>query len=151
MKIIVQRVKSASVAVAGNVVASIGPGFLLLVGIAVGDTPAEVVKAARKVANLRVFDDAEGRLNRNVADVGGEILSISQFTLLADVTGGNRPSFIGAMTGPKAEPLFDAFNFELARTHGLKVSTGVFGAHMEVALVNDGPVTIPIDVSVGGN
>jgi len=147
MRIVVQRVKRAAVDGDGREVAAIGPGLLLLVGIAVTDTPAEMVRAAKKIALLRIFADADGKMNRNVAEAGGSVLSISQFTLLGDVSGGNRPSFTRAMPGPAAEPLFDAFNFELARTHGLVVATGVFGAHMDVELVNDGPVTIVVEIA----
>ena len=147
MKLVVQRVSRASVSVGGTPVGSIGAGYLILVGVAKGDTVATAVKAARKIAALRVFSDAEGKMNRAIKDVGGAILSISQFTLLGDVSGGNRPSFIGAMAGPEAEPLFDVFNFELSHTHGIPVATGVFGAHMEVELMNDGPVTIVFDVA----
>ncbi|HAQ56062.1 MAG TPA: D-tyrosyl-tRNA(Tyr) deacylase [Acholeplasmatales bacterium] len=147
MKLVVQRVKRACVTVDGTVCGEISHGFLLFVGIAKGDTVATVVKAAKKIAALRVFADDAGKMNRSIADAGGQILSISQFTLLGDVSGGNRPSFTGAMPGPEAEPLFDAFNFELSHTHGLAVSTGVFGAHMDVELTNDGPVTILIELS----
>ena len=142
MKVVVQRVTRASVSVGGTVVGAIGRGFLLLVGFARGDTIAEVMKAARKIALLRVFADEAGKLNRNVTEAGGAILSISQFTLYGDVSEGNRPSFTKALAGPEAEPLFDAFNFELAKTYGIHVETGVFGAHMAVELENDGPVTI---------
>ncbi len=146
MRVVVQRVSSASVSVDKTVRGTIGPGLVLLVGIARHDTVAEMIKAAKKVAMLRIFADAEGKLNRNVIETGGQILSVSQFTLLGDVSGGNRPSFTAAMAGPEAEPLFDAFNFQLAREFGLTVATGVFGAHMELSLCNDGPVTIVIEI-----
>ncbi|MFA5007559.1 MAG: D-aminoacyl-tRNA deacylase [Candidatus Izemoplasmatales bacterium] len=142
MKVVVQRVSRASVAVDGTVVGSIGKGYVLLVGFAQGDTIAEVMRAARKIALLRVFSDEAGRLNKNVTEAGGAILSISQFTLYGDVSEGNRPSFTKALAGREAEPLFDAFNFELSKTYGIHVETGVFGAHMAVDLENDGPVTI---------
>jgi len=142
MKVVVQRVSRASVAVDGHVVGAIGTGFLLLVGFARGDSIAEVMRAARKIALLRVFSDDSGKLNRNVVEAGGAILSISQFTLYGDVSDGNRPSFTKALAGSDAEPLFDAFNFELSKTYGIHVETGVFGAHMAVSLENDGPVTI---------
>lgn len=142
MKVVVQRVSRASVSVDGTVVGAIGKGFLLFVGFAQGDTIAEVMRATRKIALLRVFSDEAGRLNRNVLDAGGAILSISQFTLYGDVSEGNRPSFTKALSGREAEPLFDAFNFELSKTYGIHVETGVFGAHMAVDLENDGPVTI---------
>jgi len=147
MKLVVQRVSRASVSVDGILKGAIGAGYLILVGLAKTDTVATSVKAAKKIAALRVFADAEGKMNRAIKDVGGAILSISQFTLLGDVSGGNRPSFTGAMAGPDAEPLFDVFNFELTHTHGIPVATGVFGAHMEVELLNDGPVTIVFDVT----
>jgi len=147
MKLVVQRVSRASVSVDGILKGAIGAGYLILVGLAKTDTVATSVKAAKKIAALRVFADAEGKMNRSLHDVGGAILSISQFTLLGDVSGGNRTSFTGAMAGPDAESLFDVFNFELSHTHGIPVATGVFGAHMQVELVNDGPVTIVFDVT----
>ncbi len=146
MRIVVQRVLRASVSVDGTVQGTIGPGLVLLVGIAKNDTVTQIIRAARKVALLRIFTDEAGKLNRNVTEAGGQILSISQFTLLGDVSGGNRPSFTAAMAGPEAEPLFDAFNFQLAKEYGLSVATGVFGAHMEITLINDGPVTIVIEI-----
>jgi len=147
MKLVVQRVSRASVSVDGIRKGAIGAGYLILVGLAKTDTVASSVKAAKKIAALRVFSDDDGKMNRAIKDVGGAILSISQFTLLGDVSGGNRPSFTGAMAGSDAEPLFDVFNFELSHTHGIPVATGVFGAHMEVELLNDGPVTIVFDVT----
>ena len=142
MRALLQRVSEASVTVDGEVTGAIGPGLLALVGIAPGDTPDEVARLVRKIANLRIFDDAAGIMNRSVVDTGGEVLAVSQFTLYASTDKGNRPSYTGAARPEVAQPFFDAFVVALAATLGKPVPTGVFGAHMAVRLVNDGPVTI---------
>ncbi len=124
----------------GAVVASIGPGLLLLVGIEKGDGNAVLDKAAEKIVHLRIHDDGQGKLNRGLLEAGGEVLAVSQFTLAGELDRGRRPSFDRAMPPDEARPLFDAF-VERLRTLGAPVKTGVFGAKMAVALVNDGPVT----------
>lgn len=144
MRIVLQRVKSAGVKVGGEAVSRIGRGYLLLVGIAPDDDEAVLRKAAKKVANLRVFEDQEGKMNLDLKAIGGEILAVSQFTLYADTRKGNRPSFIGAAEPGKAKELFDRFA-EMLRAEGFNVGTGVFGERMEVELVNWGPVTIIFD------
>jgi D-tyrosyl-tRNA(Tyr) deacylase len=143
LKIVLQRVKNASVSVEDALISEIGPGLLLLVGVAKGDTEAEADWLAEKVAGLRVFADEEGKMNLNVREAGGEILAISQFTLLADTRKGKRPSFIDAAPPGDAEPLFDYF-CERLRAAGV-VKTGSFGAMMDVTLTNDGPVTIVLE------
>lgn len=145
MRIVLQRVKSASVTVAGERVAAIGPGLLLLVGVAKGDGEAEAGWLADKVTGLRIFADDEGRMNLGVRDIGGEVLAVSQFTLLADTTKGKRPSFVGAALPEEAEQLFDHFCERLGASGAGVVKKGVFGAMMDVALVNDGPVTIILE------
>jgi D-aminoacyl-tRNA deacylase len=145
VRLVVQRVSRAAVTISGDAVGACGAGLLLLVGIAEGDGAAEVDRAAAKVARLRIFEDGAGRLDRSVADIGGEVLVVSQFTLLADTAKGNRPSFTGAARPEAAQPLVDRFA-EALRAHGLTVATGRFGARMAVELVNDGPVTIVLDV-----
>jgi D-tyrosyl-tRNA(Tyr) deacylase len=145
MRALVQRVREARVAVDGAVVAAIGPGLLVLVGIAPDDTPADRDWLARKIVDLRVFDDAQGAMNRAIGDVGGDILAVSQFTLYASTRKGNRPSWSGAAPPEIARPQFDAFVAALAARLRKPVPCGVFGARMEVALVNDGPVTIGFD------
>ncbi len=144
MKIILQRVLAAQVKVKGETVASIGKGFLLLVGIGPEDNEAALIKAAKKIANLRIFEDDDGKMNLDLRQTGGEILAVSQFTLYADCRKGNRPSFIGAAEPGKAEALFDKF-VEILIGHGFKVEAGVFGERMEVELVNWGPVTILLE------
>lgn len=144
MRALIQRVTEASVEVGGERVAGIGPGLLVLVAAGAGDGPEAASGLAGKVARLRIFADAEGRMNRSVTDVGGEALVVSQFTLYADVRRGNRPGFTGAAPPDVGERLVDAFAGAL-RDLGVAVATGRFGAHMRVALVNDGPVTIWID------
>ena len=141
MRVVLQRVTEASVAVDGEVVGAIGPGLVALVGIADGDDEVAVRRAAEKTAALRVFRDDAGRFDRSVADVGGAVLVVSQFTLLADTRKGNRPSFTDAADPAIAAPLVDLYADTL-RGLGLTVATGRFGADMAVALVNDGPVTI---------
>ena len=145
MRIVVQRCSRAEVRTSGQVVGRIGKGFMLLVGITDGDTRAEADLLAKKVAQMRVFEDAEGKMNLALKDVGGAILSISQFTLYADCKKGNRPSFIRAARPEVAEPLYDYFNNVLRTEYGLQVETGRFGADMKVDFVNDGPVTILLD------
>lgn len=144
MRVILQRSKAASVTVAGEVAGAIDSGYVLLVGITHEDTIEDAQYVAKKVAEMRLFEDSEGKMNRSIFEAGGDILSISQFTLYGDVKKGRRPSFIKAARPETAEPLWLAFNDAL-RGHGLKVETGVFGAMMDVALVNDGPVTIIIE------
>jgi D-tyrosyl-tRNA(Tyr) deacylase len=133
------------VRIEGQVVGRIGKGFMLLVGITDGDTRAEADLLAKKVAQMRVFEDADGKMNLALKDVGGSVLSISQFTLYADCKKGNRPSFIRAARPEMAEPLYDYFNNVLRSEYGLQVETGRFGADMKVDFVNDGPVTILLD------
>lgn len=145
MRVIVQRTSRAEVRIDGAIVGQIGKGFMLLVGITDGDTQAEADYLAKKVVQMRIFEDAEGKMNLGLQDVGGEILSISQFTLFADCRKGNRPSFIRAARPKVAEPLYNYFNTILRTQYGLQVATGRFGADMKVDFVNDGPVTILLD------
>ena len=144
MRLVVQRVTRASVTVDGEVTGKIGKGYLVLVGAEVGDTEADARLCADKLAGLRVFVDDEGKMNRSVLDVGGAILLVSQFTLLGDARHGRRPSFIAAARPEEAEPLRVTMKAMLEEK-GLHVETGRFRAHMDVELVNDGPVTILID------
>ena len=144
MRLVVQRVTRASVTVDGEVVGKIGKGYMVLVGAEVGDTEADARLCADKLAGLRVFVDDEDKMNRSVLDVGGEILLVSQFTLLGDARHGRRPSFIAAARPEVAEPLLETMKAMLEEK-GLHVETGRFRAHMDVELVNDGPVTILID------
>ena len=144
MRIVLQRVTRATVRVEGTVRGSIGAGVLLLVGVWREDGVADVERLAGKVARLRIFPDEAGRFDRSLLDTGGAALVVSQFTLLADTAKGNRPSFTGAAPPEEAEPLVEAFSAAL-RVLGVPVETGVFGARMEVELVNDGPVTIGLD------
>ena len=146
MRIVLQRVSSASVTIDGKVVGEIGQGFCLLAGYAPTDTPAEVAWMAEKVAGLRLFSDAEGKMNLGLEEVGGALLVISQFTLYGDASKGRRPSFIYAARPEIAIPLHDQFLAEL-RQRGFAVATGEFGADMKVALVNDGPVTLILERS----
>lgn len=144
MRMVVQRVTRASVTVDGEVTGKIGKGYMVLVGAEVGDTEADARLCADKLAGLRVFVDDEGKMNRSVLDVGGAILLVSQFTLLGDARHGRRPSFIAAARPEVAEPLLETMKAMLEEK-GLHVETGRFRAHMDVELVNDGPVTILID------
>ena len=144
MRLVVQRVTRASVTVDKEVVGKIGKGYMVLVGAEVGDTEADARLCADKLAGLRVFVDDEDKMNRSVLDVGGEILLVSQFTLLGDARHGRRPSFIAAARPEEAEPLLETMKAMLEEK-GLHVETGRFRAHMDVELVNDGPVTILID------
>ncbi len=145
MRVVLQRVSEASVTVEGEKISAIGPGLLLLVGVARGDGEAEADWLAAKVAGLRVMGDGEGKMNRSVTDVGGAVLAVSQFTLLADTRKGKRPSFVGAAPPEEAERLFDYFCERLRAAGVGRVETGRFGAMMDVALVNDGPVTIVLE------
>jgi len=140
--IVLQRVLSASVEVDGVCVARIGHGYLLLVGLAGTDTLAEVKRLATDVSKVRLMEDEQGKMGRTLQDAQGEVLAVSQFTLLASFAKGNRPSFHDAARPELAEPLFDQFVRELAVLIGQKIPTGVFGADMKVALINDGPVTV---------
>jgi D-tyrosyl-tRNA(Tyr) deacylase len=144
MRIVLQRVKSASVRVDGSETAGIGRGFLLLVGVGRDDDAPAAERLAAKIAGLRVFEDEDGRFARSVLDIGGEALVVSQFTLLADAGKGTRPSFTDAAAPEDAEPLYERF-CEALRQLGVSARTGVFGARMEVELVNDGPVTLVLE------
>lgn len=148
MRVVLQRVARASVRVDDQVVSSIGPGLCLLVGVEPDDGPAEVGALVDKIANLRVFSDDIGKMNLSVGDVGGEILVVSQFTLLGDVRKGRRPSFVAAAPPEHAEPLIGDIAIAFAGI-GIETRTGVFGASMAVDLVNDGPVTLVLEVSDG--
>ena len=144
MKTVIQRVSQADVKVDGIVTGEIGYGLLLLVGIDENDSTSDVDWLVQKILNLRIFGDDEGKLNLSVKDIKGEILCISQFTLIADYKKGNRPSFINAAKPDKAVPLFEYFKSEIAKS-GLRTESGIFGADMKVSLLNDGPVTIVMD------
>jgi D-tyrosyl-tRNA(Tyr) deacylase len=145
VRIVLQRVKNASVTVGDERISEIGTGLLLLVGVAQGDGEAEADWLAGKVAGLRIFNDKDGKMNLSVRDVRGEILAVSQFTLLADTRKGKRPSFVEAAPPEEAESLFDHFCERLREAGVGSVKTGTFGAMMDVALVNDGPVTIVLE------
>ncbi|OWK99399.1 D-tyrosyl-tRNA(Tyr) deacylase [Kaistella haifensis DSM 19056] len=144
MKIVIQRVTEANVKVEGKIVGEITKGLLLLIGIDEEDEKTDADWLVQKILNLRIFGDEEGKLNLSVTDISGEILCISQFTLIADYKKGNRPSFIKAAKPDKAIPLFEYFKTEIAKS-GLKTESGIFGADMKVSLLNDGPVTIVMD------
>lgn len=144
MKIVLQRSGPASVEVDGNVTGSIEKGYVLLVGITHTDTEEDAAYMARKVANLRLWEDEDGKMNKSIVEVGGAILSVSQFTLYGDAKKGRRPSFIDAARPEQAEPLWKLLNQKL-QDEGLDVETGIFGAMMDVKLVNDGPVTIILE------
>ena len=145
MRALVQRVREARVTVDGRVTGAIGTGLLVLAGMAPDDTPDDRAWLVRKIVQMRIFDDDAGVMNRSVQEVGGAILAVSQFTLYASTRKGNRPSYSAAAPPELAAPAFAAFVDALAAALGRPVPTGVFGAHMEVALVNDGPVTISLD------
>ena len=145
MRAVVQRVSSARVVVAGRVVGGIGAGLCVLLGVADTDDEAGADRLAGRVARLRVFENEAGKFDRRLLDVGGSALVVSQFTLIADTAKGNRPSFTGAAPPERAEPLYERFAAAL-RQLGVPVETGVFGARMQVELVNDGPVTIVLDL-----
>jgi D-tyrosyl-tRNA(Tyr) deacylase len=145
VRVLAQRVASARVEVAGDTVGAIGPGLLLLVGFADDDGEADLVRLSAKLCRLRIFSDAAGVMNRSVVESGGEVLAVSQFTLYASLKKGNRPSWSAAARPEIAQPLFDRFVVQLERDLGRRVPTGLFGADMQVHLVNDGPVTIAVD------
>lgn len=144
MKIVIQRVTEANVKVEGKIVGEITKGLLLLIGIDEEDEKTDADWLVQKILNLRIFGDEEGKLNHSVTDISGEIICISQFTLIADYKKGNRPSFIKAAKADKAIPLFEYFKNEIAKS-GLKTESGIFGADMKISLLNDGPVTIVMD------
>ena len=144
MKVVLQRVAHASVTVDEKVIGKIQRGFLLLVGVTHDDVIEDMEYLVRKIVQMRIFEDEEGKLNRSIQDIGGEILSVSQFTLYADTKKGNRPSFSKAAPGDVAVEMFEQFN-GLLRDTGIPVETGLFGADMKVELLNDGPVTILLD------
>ncbi|BDG46348.1 MULTISPECIES: D-aminoacyl-tRNA deacylase [Parageobacillus] len=144
MKVVVQRAKRAKVTVNGETVGSIGHGLVLLVGVTHSDTIEDVAFVADKIAHLRIFEDESGKMNLSVLDVGGEILSVSQFTLYGDCRKGRRPNFMEAAKPDHALPIYEALN-EALRQKGIRVETGKFGAMMEVELINDGPVTLIVE------
>lgn len=145
MRLVIQRVKEASVTIDGKVVSAIGQGLFILVGVENGDTDADMEWLAAKSAGLRIFNDEDGVMNRSIVDVEGQLLAVSQFTLTASTKKGNRPSYIRAAGHELAVPLYDKFCIRLSEIAGRPVQKGVFGADMQCALVNDGPVTIIID------
>lgn len=144
MRVVVQRCREARVTVNGDTKGEIGPGLMLLVGVTHGDGEKDAKYLADKIAGLRIFEDESGKMNRSVLDEGGAILSVSQFTLYGDTRKGRRPNFMAAAAPAEANALYERFNTELAQL-GLQVETGVFGAMMDVSLVNDGPVTLIVD------
>ena len=144
MRVVLQRVKHASVEIDGQLTGAIERGYLLLVGFGRDDVPEKVVRMVQKIKKLRLFEDENGKTNLSIFDVGGEVLSVSQFTLLADCSHGNRPSFTKAAKPQEANRLYELFNSEL-RAKGLNVQTGVFGADMKVGLINDGPFTVVLE------
>ena len=144
MRVVLQRVAHASVTVDGEIIGKIQRGFLLLVGVTHDDAMEDMEYLVRKIVQMRIFEDEEGKLNRSIQDIGGEILSVSQFTLYAETKKGNRPSFSKAAPGDVALKMFEQFN-GLLRDTGIPVETGQFGADMKVELLNDGPVTILLD------
>ena len=145
MRLVIQRVREASVTVDGQVTGRIGPGLLVLAGFAPTDDTASLAWMCRKMVQLRIFGDDNGQMNRSVQDIGGQVLVVSQFTLLADARKGNRPSYIGAASPAVAEPLYEQFVAMVTAGLGQPVPTGIFGADMKVSLLNDGPVTIVLD------
>jgi D-tyrosyl-tRNA(Tyr) deacylase len=145
MRLLLQRVRFAELSIAGQVHARIGPGLLALAGIEVGDRPQELTRMAGKMARLRIFDDAEGKMNLSVTDTGGSCLVVSQFTLLADTAKGNRPGYSRAALPEEARPLFERFVQECRSLLPDRVHSGVFGADMQITLLNDGPVTLSLD------
>jgi len=146
VRAVVQRVSQASVSVDGNDVARIGRGFLVLLGVTMDDAPETADRLAAKVSGLRVFEDADGKMNLSLAEVGGEVLCVSQFTLYGDLRKGNRPSFTGAARPEIAAPLYDRF-CNAIEAAGFTCKRGVFGAHMQIELTNDGPVTLWLDTA----
>jgi D-tyrosyl-tRNA(Tyr) deacylase len=148
MRALLQRVTRASVVVEGSVVGEIGAGLLILLGVSRPDTVADAALLVNKIVNLRIFPDADGKMNRSMLETGGSLLVVSQFTLYGDCRKGRRPGFDAAAPAAQARALYESF-VEIARRSGLRVETGVFQAHMEVALVNDGPVTLMIETKEG--
>ncbi|RLD25387.1 MAG: D-tyrosyl-tRNA(Tyr) deacylase [Bacteroidetes bacterium] len=148
MRAVIQRVKEASVTIDGRIVSTIGYGFLVFLGVELADTGEDIDWLSRKIARLRVFGDKDGAMNNSLLDIDGEVLVVSQFTLHASTKKGNRPSFIKAARPEIAIPLYEAFITQLKIEIGEKVQTGEFGAMMDVALINDGPVTISIDSKI---
>ncbi len=144
MKIVIQRVSSAKVDVDGKTVGKIDKGYLVLFGAAKGDTKEDTDRLSKKICNLRIFEDENEKINKSLSDVGGSLLIISQFTLCADCSHGNRPSFINAMPPSEASELYDYF-CEQCASNGFKVEKGIFGADMKVSLLNDGPFTIVLE------
>ncbi|AWN23285.1 D-tyrosyl-tRNA(Tyr) deacylase [Deinococcus irradiatisoli] len=145
MRAVIQRVTQARCDVEGRLTGEIGAGLVVLLGVAPGDTPATAQALATKIVKLRVFNDEAGKMNRSLGDVGGAVLSISQFTLFADTSRGNRPSFVGAAPPEQGRALYTEFNAAL-RWLGIEVAEGMFGAHMSISLINDGPVTLTLDL-----
>ncbi len=145
MRLVIQRVTEASVSIEGKQHSSIGKGLMILVGVENGDTPDDAAWLAGKAVAMRIFDDENGVMNRSVTDIGGEVLAVSQFTLTASTKKGNRPSYIRAAGHDTAVPLYELFCNLVEEKLGKKTAMGVFGANMQVALINDGPVTIIID------
>jgi D-tyrosyl-tRNA(Tyr) deacylase len=145
MKVVLQRVKSSSVEVSGEITGSIEQGLLILLGIAEDDNNEDMDYILRKVINMRIFRDSEGKMNKSVLDIDGDILLVSQFTLCADTRKGNRPSFINAAKPEKAEKMYEEFKERLIQSGIKRVETGIFGAMMDVNIINDGPVTIVLD------
>jgi D-tyrosyl-tRNA(Tyr) deacylase len=145
MRVVIQRVSSASVTIDGAVRSAIGPGLLILLGVGHDDGDEDIDYLVRKTTGLRIFDDADGVMNRSILETGGEALVVSQFTLMASTRKGNRPSYVGAAGHETAVPLYERFCRQLSDALGREVGTGTFGADMQVALVNDGPVTICMD------
>jgi D-tyrosyl-tRNA(Tyr) deacylase len=145
MRAVIQRVKEASVKVDGNVTGAIDKGLLILVGIEDADTQEDIEWLTKKIVGLRIFDDENGVMNLSVMDIGGGLLAVSQFTLMASTKKGNRPSYIRASKGDYAEPMYEKFCQALEKESGKKVEKGIFGADMKVSLLNDGPVTIIMD------
>ncbi|MBQ8555779.1 MAG: D-tyrosyl-tRNA(Tyr) deacylase [Clostridia bacterium] len=144
MRCVIQRVANASVAIDGQIVGRCGRGFMILIGVSVEDTEKDMQYMADKIPNLRIFEDENGKMNKSIRDVGGEILAVSQFTLYGDARGQRRPSFITAARPEQAIPLYEGL-VEAWRRQGVHVETGEFGADMQVSLVNDGPVTLLMD------
>ncbi|MGI6582031.1 MAG: D-aminoacyl-tRNA deacylase [Erysipelotrichaceae bacterium] len=147
MKIVIQRVKSAAVKIGGKQYSSINVGYLLLIGFSYSDDEDILLPMAKKLLELRINEDSQGKMNLSIIDIGGEILSVSQFTLYADCKKGRRPSFTNACPSDKASQLYDKFN-DILKESGLKVETGMFQAFMEVELINDGPVTVILDSDI---
>lgn len=145
MKAVLQRVINSSVSIEGKIHSKINQGFMILLGVVDGDTEADADKLVKKIPNLRVFEDENGKMNLSCLDIGGEMLVVSQFTLCADCSHGRRPSFTASAAPDEAKRLYEYFAAELKKTGVSKIETGVFGADMKVSLINDGPVTIVLD------